>query len=286
MRPEAVKMPATPMDHLPVVKMSGSGNDFILIDNRAAIIPEPRLPLFIAGICRRRLSIGADGVILIEASSRADFRWRFFNSDASPAAMCGNGARCAARFAFLEGICDRQVRFETEIGLIEALVDGPAVKVKMPEPKGLRLDLGLELASGPVVVSCLDTGVPHAVMLSENLDGLDVAGLGRELRWHPQFHPAGVNADFISVEPSGGIAIRTYERGVEGETLACGTGAVAGALVAACKLGLVSPVAVRTAGGGVLTVHFQKSDGRFHDVYQEGEARLIYRGVLNREAWE
>ena len=274
------------MHNLPFAKMSGSGNDFILIDNRGGLVTESELPALIAGSCRRRLSVGADGVILIEASDAADFRWRFFNSDASPAAMCGNGARCAARFAFLEGICGRRLRFETEAGLIEARVDGVGVQVKMTEPRDLELDIAVELASGAVPVSFVDTGVPHVVVLTEGIEGIDVAERGREIRFHPRFAPAGANANFICPEPSGAIAIRTYERGVEGETLACGTGAVAGALVAACKLGMVSPVRVRTRSGEFLTVHFEKNAGRFHDVYQEGDARLICRGVLDREAWE
>ena len=285
MRPASEKA-ATRVDNLQFAKMSGSGNDFILIDNRSGLLTESHLPKLIAGICRRRLSVGADGVILIEASERADFRWRFFNSDASPAAMCGNGARCAARFAFLQGICGKQVRFETGAGLVEALVDGLGAKVKMTAPQDLRLDIPIDLPSGPLSVSIVDTGVPHAVVLTEGLEALDVAQKGREIRLHPRFSPAGVNANFICPESSGAIAIRTYERGVEGETLACGTGAVAGALVAACKLGLGSPVRVHTAGGEFLTVSFEKSAGRFHDVYQAGDARLIYRGALNREAWE
>lgn len=274
------------MQNLSFVKMSGSGNDFILIDNRAGLLIESKLSAFITGICRRRLSVGADGVILIEASRAADFRWRFFNSDASPAAMCGNGARCAARFAFLEGICGGQVRFETGSGLVEALVEGRRVKVKMTDPKDLELDLPIELSSGPSRVSFVDTGVPHTVVIVQELKDVDVAQMGREIRFHPRFAPDGVNTDFICLEAPGGIAIRTYERGVEGETLACGTGAVAGALVAASKFGLGSPLRVRTAGGECLNVSFEKSDGRFHDVYQEGEARLIYRGVLNGEAWD
>jgi diaminopimelate epimerase len=274
------------MQDLAFAKMSGSGNDFILIDNRAGVLIESQLAALITGICRRGLSVGADGVILIETSVAADFRWRFFNSDASPAAMCGNGARCAARFAFLQGICGRLVRFETGNGLVEALVEGMRVKVKMTPPKDLALDLPIELSSGPSSVSFVDTGVPHAVVIAQELGDVDVAQMGREIRFHPRFAPHGVNADFICLEAAGGIAIRTYERGVEGETLACGTGAVAGAVVAACKFGLTSPMCVRTAGGECLTVSFEKSDGRFYDVYQEGEARLIYRGVLNGEAWD
>jgi len=274
------------MDELPFVKMSGSGNDFILVDNRSRALDESDLTGFIAAICRRRLSVGADGVILIEASETADFRWRFFNADGSSAEMCGNGARCAARFACLSEICGPQVRFETGAGVVEAQVDGVRVKVKMTDPRDLRLDIPIPLASGSLIGCSINTGVPHVVVLGAGVEDLDVAGRGREIRFHTQFAPAGINVDFICPELPGAIAIRTYERGVEAETLACGTGAVAGALVAACKLGLASPVRVRTRSGEYLTVYFEGNGGRFCEVYQEGEARLIYRGVLHPEAWQ
>jgi diaminopimelate epimerase len=278
-------MQLTDMNRLPFAKMSGTGNDFILIDNRSRALQESNLSTLIARICRRRLSVGADGVILIEPSKAADFRWRFFNSDGSSAEMCGNGARCAARFAHLQGICGADLRFETDAGLVHAQVRGIRVNVKMTDPHSLRLTIPIELTSGSLTVSSINTGVPHAVVVEPEVDKLDVLGLGREIRFHSHFAPAGANANFICVEPRGGIAIRTYERGVEGETLACGTGAVAGALVAACRIGLPSPVGVRTRSGEILTVHFGRTNGRFHDVYQEGDARLIYTGNIHPEAW-
>lgn len=279
-------MASTCMEELPFVKMSGSGNDFILIDNRSRLLEESDLTGFITAICRRRLSVGADGVILIEGSETADFRWRFFNADGSSAEMCGNGARCAARFACLAGICGTQVRFETEAGRVEARVEGVRVKVKMTNPQDLELDIPIHLASGALIGSRINTGVPHVVVLGAGVADIDVAGLGREIRFHQRFSPAGTNASFICPEFPGAIAIRTYERGVEAETLACGTGAVAGALVAACKLGLASPVRVRTAGGESLTVYFEVDGGLFSDVFLEGDARLIYKGVLHPEAWK
>jgi diaminopimelate epimerase len=272
------------MDAVSFTKMSGSGNDFILIDNRGRTLDEGSLAAFVVGVCRRRLSVGADGVILVERSEAADFRWRFYNADGSPAAMCGNGARCAARFAVLQGICGPQCRFETGAGVIEAVVGGRRVRVRLTDPGELLEAVRLELAGGPAVVSCIDTGVPHAVLVVDDVAQVDVAAVGREIRFHPRFAPEGTNADFISAEP-GGIAIRTYERGVEAETLACGTGAAAGALVAARRMGLRSPVTVRTAGGEALTVYFEERAGRFREVHQEGEARVVYRGVVTAEAW-
>jgi len=273
------------MDRVAFAKMSGSGNDFILIDHRSGGLDGSVLDRFIAGICRRRLSVGADGVILIESSATADFRWRFFNADGSDAEMCGNGARCAARFAYLQGICGTEVRFETGAGLVHAQVDGMRVKVRMTEPHSLRLEVPITVSVGTLTVSSVNTGVPHVVVTGEEVEKVDLAVLGREIRFHPQFAPDGANVNFICHDPAGGIAIRTFERGVEGETLACGTGAVAGALVAACRFGLPSPLRVRTRSGEILTVSFQHTDGRFRDVHQEGEARLIYSGVITPEAW-
>jgi len=278
-------MAAGSIDRVPFVKMSGSGNDFILIDHRFGGLDETVLKRLITGICRRRLSVGADGVILIEASQTADFRWRFFNADGSTAEMCGNGARCAARFAHQQGICGRDMRFETGAGIIAAQVNGARVRVRLTDPHGLLLEVPVEIRGEALTLSRINTGVPHAVLSVPEVADVDVPVLGREIRFHPQFAPEGVNANFICREPSGGIALRTYERGVEGETLACGTGAVAGALVAASRYGLDSPVRVLTRGGDTLTVFFRPVDGGFRDIQQEGEARLIYSGVLSPEAW-
>jgi len=274
------------MDQIAFSKMSGSGNDFILIDHRSGGLDESVLDVFAAGICRRRLSVGADGVILIEPSQSADFRWRFFNADGSGADMCGNGARCAARFAFRQGICGSNMRFETGAGLVQAQVNGAQVKVRLTDPHSLKLEVPITVSGASLKVSSINTGVPHAVIAASDIDDLELTALGREIRFHPQFAPNGTNVNFISRDPSnGGIAIRTYERGVEGETLSCGTGAVAGALVAAVRFGLPSPLPVRTRSGEMLTVFFRHSDGRFYDIHQEGEARFIYSGMLCPEAW-
>ncbi len=274
------------MDEISFAKMSGSGNDFILIDHRAPFLPEGGLAGFVRAVCRRRISIGADGVILIEPSERADFRWRFFNADGSSAAMCGNGARCAARFAVLCGIGGPEVCFETEAGTIEGRVEGRRVRIRLTDPGPVEEEVTLELSAGRFPARRIDTGVPHAVVIHPAVEALEVEKLGAEIRRHPAFSPEGVNADFIRPDGRGGIVIRTYERGVEGETLACGTGAVAGALVAAKTLNLRSPVEALTRGGERLRVFFEQAGGSFHNVFLEGEARLIYRGVMTPEAWE
>jgi diaminopimelate epimerase len=273
------------MKPIPFFKMSGSGNDFIIIDNRGAVVPEARLNELITGACRRKMSVGADGLILIEPSDTVDFRWRFFNADGSPAEMCGNGARCAARFAFIHGITGRRMAFETVAGIIEASLDGDSVKIRMTDPIELKTGYGLNLDRATIVVGSVNTGVPHVVSVVEDIEALDVVANGRRIRHHPDFAPAGTNANFVAFGNDGEIFIRTYERGVEDETLACGTGNVAAALVLAHDRGLASPVSLTTRSEVKLTVHFIKEAGRFTDVYLQGDARVIYRGELWEEAW-
>jgi diaminopimelate epimerase len=267
--------------------MSGSGNDFIVIDNRQNIVDlqQNRLADFISKVCRRKLSVGADGLILIEASQKADFKWRFYNSDGSTAEMCGNGARCAARFAYENGISGAELSFETQAGTVRATVSTGGVKVKMPDPFGLKLNLALELDDGPVTINRINTGVPHVVMQTDRIDDLNVVRLGRQIRFHPSFAPQGTNANFMSAGGENRIAVRTYERGVEDETLACGTGAIASALVAASLQPLNSPVTVKTRSGELLRIYFKKVADGFTDIFMEGDARIIYTAELDDEAW-
>jgi len=265
--------------------MSGSGNDFILIDNRQPVLSETNLPAFIEKVCRRKMSVGADGLILIEESAGADFRWRFFNSDGSSAEMCGNGARCAARYAYLNGIADSRMVFETAVGLVTAELSGDQVRIQMTELRDLVLERTVELKDGPVLCGSVNTGVPHVVIPVADIESAPVIEMGREIRFHPDFGPAGTNVNFIQPMADGSVAIRTYERGVEDETLACGTGAVAAVIVTVSGSGKPSPIRVRTRSGGCLTIHFSKTRGRFGDVFLEGDARVIYKGELCEEAW-
>jgi diaminopimelate epimerase len=272
-------------DTVPFFKMSGSGNDFVVIDNREPRIPEDGLLEFVSRVCRRRLSVGADGLILIESSTRADFKWRFFNSDGSRADLCGNGARCAARFAWLNHIAESRMTFETEAGMIRAEIDQDRVRVSMPEPRDMRMDIALEVAGKSFAVDSIHTGVPHAVIVTEDSDELDVVALGRQIRFHPVFAPAGTNVNFIRLLAGERIAVRTYERGVEDETLACGTGSVASALVAAGRYDLSSPVHVLTRSGEELCVYFSRTPAGFGDLSLEGDARVIVSGTICPEAW-
>ena len=266
-------------------KMSGSGNDFILIDNRDKILDPDRLGDFVPRVCAPKISVGADGVILIEVSSKADFRWRFFNSDGSEAEMCGNGGRCAARFAVLKGIAREKLSFETLAGTIEAEVSGRRVKLQMGKPFGLQIDLAVPIDGETHALHFLNPGVPHAVQFVAEASKVKVKDLGRKIRFHSRFQPAGTNANFVQLLDRKNIKVRTYERGVEDETLACGTGAVAAALIAGAKGYVDSPVAVETSGGEILNIHFQKKEEDFDRVFLEGDTRLVYEGELWEEAY-
>ncbi|OIP93363.1 MAG: diaminopimelate epimerase [Syntrophobacteraceae bacterium CG2_30_61_12] len=266
-------------------KMTGCGNDFIIIDNRRAELNAFEPAALARSLCRRRLSVGADGLILIETDPEVDFRWRFFNCDGSEAEMCGNGARCAARYAFLKGIVTaRRLSFRTLAGIIRGeILSDSRVKVRMTSPLPCSAPLALTIDGEAFSCHSIDTGVPHAVVFledAERLRAFDLDCWGRALRRHAAFAPQGTNVDFVAVLDSGNLAVRTYERGVEQETLACGTGAIAAALIASNRHGLGSPLRVTTSGGEVLTIHFQRTADRFTEVYLEGEAKVVYEGQL------
>lgn len=270
---------------IPFFKMNGSGNDFILIDNRQKILDADHFGDFVPRVCARKVSVGADGLILIEPSDRAHFRWRFFNADGSEAEMCGNGGRCAARFAVINGIAPEKLSFETLAGIIEAEVAGKRVKLLMVKPFDLQLELRVKIDGQEHSLHFINTGVPHAVRIVEEVGKVDLRELGRKIRYHAQFQPAGTNANFVQWVSRGTLKVRTYERGVEDETLACGTGAVASALIAAAKGLADSPVAVETTGGEVLHIHFQKKAGGFDRVFLEGDTKVVYEGNLWEEAY-
>jgi diaminopimelate epimerase len=266
-------------------KMSGSGNDFILVDNRANLIEAALAPDLARNLCRRKVSVGADGLILIEHDDEVDFRWNFFNADGSTAEMCGNGGRCVARLANILGICGPSLSFRTLAGIIRAEVSGSRVKLQMTEPRDLRLDLELEINGQRFNTHFVNTGVPHTVFIldgPEMLGQKEVVGQGRKVRYHSQFAPAGTNVNFIAVLGEQALAIRTYERGVEDETLACGTGATAVALVGTAKGMVRPPVDVHTKSGETLTIYFDSDKLLPEEVYMEGETTLIYQGRL----WE
>jgi diaminopimelate epimerase len=265
-------------------KMNGSGNDFIIIDNRDGKVPAKDMSALVKGACRRRESVGADGMIFIVNSNKYDFAWRFFNADGGEAEMCGNGSRCAARFASLNGIAGNSMTFETLAGPISAEVKGRIVKVLMPVPSGLKMDVDLPLKSGMISVDFINTGVPHTVVHVKDLDAHPVFEEGREIRYHSMFSPAGTNANFISVRNRNYIEVRTYERGVEDETLACGTGSIASALTANARGMASSPVTIKTRGGEELKIYFEKKVDSFTKVWLEGGTSIACKGRLHEEA--
>jgi diaminopimelate epimerase len=264
-------------------KMSGSGNDFIIIDNRDGKMDSYDLEKFIPAVCARNLSVGADGIFLIENCGEADFQWRFYNSDASEAEMCGNGARCAARFAYLNGIAGKKMRFKTLAGMIEAEIkEDPDVKVLMTPPFDRKENIRLNVNGSERELSFINTGVPHACLLTDDIENFPLFETGRAVRYHEYFAPKGTNFNVYGKSGENCLRIRTYERGVEGETLACGTGSVACAVFAASKKMAASPVTVISSSGIRLKVYLE-DDGR---VYLEGEARVIYTAELCEESYK
>ena len=281
------------MQTLPFVKMNGAGNDFVVLDNRARQI-QLDAPAR-ARLCDRHRGVGADGVLMVEpadAGSDADFRMRYFNADGGEAEMCGNGARCFARFtgrlAVGNGSADRRhdhLSFQTQAGLIRAHLDGELVRLDMSRPTdgsdlhGLYLDDGRGFARA----FFLNTGVPHVVVPVADVETTDVHPLGRAIRYHERFAPRGTNANFIQAVSRETTILRTYERGVEGETLACGTGATASALIHAELNDWqgAGSVGVRVRSGDTLHIGFERTGPfQFEKVTLGGPADFVFTGEV------
>ena len=250
------------------VKMHGAGNDFVMIDDRAETLPCDRATL--ARIGARGTGVGCEGIILVQRSDRLDFRMKFFNPDGSEAEMCGNGARCVAAFAREIGAAQAdKMRFETLAGDVTAEIVGPAlVRIGLPDPRDLR-------------VNFVNSGVPHCIVPVADLAATDVAGEGRRIRYSDAFAPTGTNVDFVSYRAPHHVDIRTYERGVEAETGACGTGSVAAALVGVAQHGMSFPVTVRTAKGYELTIGGEFDGTAFHAVTLTGPVARVYDGEID-----
>jgi len=268
------------MDEIKFTKAVATGNDFIIIDNRSPALSAKDLSALAKKACARRFSIGADGLLALEASKIADFKMRIFNPDGSEAEMCGNGSRCIALYALNKGIVKTEMTIDTIAGTLNASVKGDIVKVKLPDPKDIKWNFCVMINKCPYKLNFVDTGVPHVVHFVDDLDKVDVKKMGSHIRNHGEFSPEGTNADFVKVADKHNIKIRTYERGVEDETLACGTGAVASAIISAESEKMASPVNVETRSGEKLKVYFEMIDGEFKNVYLEGKAGLVYDGAL------
>ena len=270
---------ATILTVLHFTKMNGAGNDFILIDNRTGHVHLDRPQ--IARLCDRHRGIGADGILLLEkASNHADFRMRYFNADGGEAEMCGNGARCFARFANKVAGSKEKISFETPAGVISAKLAGDLVTLQMTEPTDLRLKTTLRVMDENKTVHFINSGVPHVVISVLQLDDVDVQGAGSAIRHHKMFSPKGTNVNFLEKRGPKQIAVRTYERGVEAETLACGTGIVASALIFAATENAASPITVIARGGDELRVGFEKSDTAFRNVTLTGPAEFVFEGSI------
>jgi diaminopimelate epimerase len=267
-------------------KMSGAGNDFVVIDDR-----DERLGVGPEGlaraVCPRRTSVGADGLIVVgPPNGDEDFSMRYYNADGSEADLCGNGARCVARFAHGLSFASRVMRFSSRAGLHGAEITDAGVSVTMPAPPAAPRAIEVPLGGERVGAFYVVVGVPHVVVFRRDVSAVDVAADGARIRRDGAAGPTGANVDFVQLLSGGRIRMRTYERGVEAETLACGTGAVASA-VAACSRGVVSsPVEVETASGDTLTVHGADGAERYKDLALEGPAVVVYDGVYAYEVCE
>jgi diaminopimelate epimerase len=268
------------MSAIRFTKMVASGNDFVVIDGHQS--PVASRQLLARKICDRKYGAGADGLLVLEKSKKAGAKMRIFNADGSEAEMCGNGARCAALYVSCVMCHVSCVSIETKAGIIQAQLKGDNVKIKLTEPAHIKLNIPIKLNSRALKVNFINTGVPHAVIFVQGLQELDVFGLGRIIRYHRKFSPAGTNVNFAEVLNNNSLRVRTYERGVEDETLACGTGSVASALLTAYSLQLTAnKINVHTQGGEILKVYFKKDGDKFRDVWLEGKARIVYKGVYN-----
>jgi diaminopimelate epimerase len=259
--------------------MNGAGNDFVMFDNRAGKLQLGREQ--IARICDRHRGVGADGVLMLEpAANGADFRMRYYNADGGEAEMCGNGARCFARFAERSAGARKEISFETPAGIIRAKVNGELVCLQMSEPTDLRSKIEVDAGGEIVRGSFINTGVPHVVVPVKKIDDINVVKTGRAVRGHKMFSPAGTNVNFVEKRGRRRIAIRTYERGVENETLACGTGVVASALIFSMTESVDGPIGVLVRGGRELTVGFKKNGEKFSNVTLTGPADFVFEGTI------
>jgi diaminopimelate epimerase len=265
-------------------KMQGCGNDFVLIDNRDLALDPAFMAEWAEKLCRRAFGIGADGLILLDVArgrTDVDYIWHFFNADGSRAEMCGNGARCAAKLAVALGLAGARHRFGSDAGTIEAEVfpDTGLVRVELTRPGALEKDIVLDIPSGSLTAHFVNTGVPHAVIFVNDAASVNVKELGASVRYHARFAPAGTNANFAQVTGPGRLTLRTYERGVEDETYACGTGACATALAARAQGYGGDDYEVLTSGGETLYVSVQ--DGR---VFLTGAADEVFTGSFSPAA--
>ncbi len=262
-------------------KLTAAGNDFILIDNRESIIAKENCQSLAKKLCDRKYSIGADGLILLEKSACKDFKMKYFNSDGSYASMCGNGGRSIAKFAYDLGVANLKMAFETDAGVISAeILPKDRVRLDLYAPMDLKKNIEVEANGKEFNVDFINTGVPHAVIFVDDIEKIDVFGYGRAVRRHKTFAPAGTNVNFVKVIKDNTLFVRTYERGVENETLACGTGIIASGIISVLKGFVDSPVKVIARGGDKLSVSLKNSSDKISNVVLEGHALITFKGTV------
>jgi len=262
------------MRTIPFHKLEASGNNFVVLDHRKHKIASPKR--FTKVVCDASSGIGADGVLLVERSRKADIKMRIINADGSEAEMCGNGARCIGRYADQVLKMPSRFKMETLAGIIGVKI-GKDIRVTLSDPKDFREPIKLNVNGKAYAVYFINTGVPHAVVFVRNLDQFPVSEVGHKLRSHRKFAPQGTNVNFVQVESSKSIRVRTYERGV-GETQACGTGVTASAITSVLSGRSKAPVRIKTWGGHRLVVDFEQTAQGIRNVTLEGAANLVYEG--------
>ena len=274
-------------------KFSGAGNDFILIDKEefpGLVLSESQ----IQKICDRRRGIGADGILLVDKLDGFDFSMRYYNSDGTLGSLCGNGARCAIKYASLSGKIKKITHFECNYEKFKGeIISDNLIKFYFNNPTKIKRNFKLKVMNQIINASFADTGSPHVVVLIndvlknpkdlksnfDNLSGFPVVELGNEIRYHKDFKPDGVNVNFIALDKEL-LHIRTFERGVENETYACGTGSVASAIIASMNYNLVAPIELKTFGGDILTVDFNKDHDGVSNVSLTGPAEMVFSGEI------
>lgn len=275
------------MKSLKFAKFVAAGNDFVIINNYDKKISAKKYPELAKILCQPKFGVSADGFLVIEPSTKknCEFKMVYYNSDGSFATMCGNGARCIAYYAYELELCSEFVNFETAAGVVSCIIKkNKNVKIKLPDPKSYKSDINLKLENGKQInVSYINTGVPHTIVFVDDIDKVDVVNLGREIRNHKLFMPEGTNVDFVKVISKNSIYVRTYERGVENETLSCGTGVTASAIVSSLKGFVDSPVSCITKSKEVLKISFKKNPPEdmlsvASDVYLEGKVYHMFDG--------
>lgn len=261
-------------------KMHGAGNDFVMIDDREGTVPWED-HFLMAALASRRTGVGCEGVILLQRSDKADFRMRFLNPDGTEVDMCGNGSRCAAAFANAVGASGKALTMETMCGLVDAQLTDTGVCVWMPEPTKKSYGIEVQVNGETVRGDFINTGVPHFVVQVPNISAVRVQELGRALRLHAAFAPEGTNVDFVSFRVPNRMTMRTYERGVEAESGACGTGAVACAVVAVETLQFTLPAKVKTSSGYELVIDGDWRHRKCTGLTLTGPVKFVFTGEID-----